>query len=1068
MKRLEQQFQKKPKYKTEMAVYDFGGQEWLDSTITYHNNLIRAMHPELLMVVGSVDPSIPVSLHGPILQRMRQGIPLVPGAKVGDPKSRLYLDIAGSARTHGNFIFTDGDVGAVYFKDNMGRINYGSILLTECRVIHHFSNLRVLWVDEEDPDERRKMKGSDHEYKEAFLPGDSHGKCTPTFASEIGSSYTPMQIRVGIPGHYVWKGTVTANRPLNPGEAGPTLPPQYDGDPAIDLILPLSGAKGHKPASGTKTVTETYVGVVNYVEKGRTAKGSQMLWAWFSWDALDMDIIPSTEAECAHIAASYHSPRMLSTVLRSGVDADINFSGSLGEEEDFENDDDSDADDLYTDPLLDIMDSDKWGELQHHPWMATRIQDRLARRWRRLAINGKPSFLSAIGLPDETLNNDTFAAKLASLGENLVFRNPIRHWGDIKIWNNVSGMNPVLDSQQGSIWFNTQTAAQIGGDFDGDWYQVVETAGYPNIVEEARQLVSLYGTPPTVEKYAKQAITGSLEQVALRAMDNKTGVISNLIMRSQANGTLRYTVQIPNMDVRTGAEAGGETEMSVIAFLAQEMQTAVDRMKNNLQHNEVGIQRVKKIIEAAGDAPWIKNSIYKHPDAYKSFPIPATDASGNVGADSVSRMINLVNLYWRPYSDLKKPLGYYRGYFPILRVFDRYSEPYTRDMATFAMRANTWYGQNMSEAVNYGKGPDGSDPTPWIYIEERRRRIGEVRDRILGIKGQMSDRLQKAEDLVVAINAIGSPVSIGDLIDELKNKGDEIEEAYLNQIKKVLPSVVHPLLDLLNDTPKALRDGLYGQIESAYRKFAERWGLSNSPATAPTTAYDLPAQHRSALQSLAFTEPAAVIPHPNGELPGFEPGLRLKILTLHDWAAAFWNGIHREGASEESTAGICFVMWGDEIIDRSTQETPNLQIFQAVGCQHNDLAQIIWGEYAAVPDPDSQRHPPGALPVDGYPRNVYPPSDAIKIPLGVNCNVGVMGLMRDGTGTGTGVYVASSIDRPPKRLGSLSRDADPDILPDLTDAIDGPNCTCRLWTQTLHRQGGQAYSKTVAVAWGYR
>ncbi|MEB3884047.1 hypothetical protein [Lyngbya sp. CCY1209] len=1068
MKRLEQKFEKKPKYKTEMAVYDFGGQEWLDSTITYHNNLIRAMHPELLMVVGAVDPGIKLDsqVEALLIDRMRKGIPLVAGAPVGDRKSRLYLDIAGSARTHGNFIFTDGNVGEVYFKDSMGRINYGSILLTECRVIHHFSNLRILWVDEEDPEERRKMKGGsgiEHDYKEAFLPGDAHAKCTPDFAQAIGASDTPMQIRVGIPGRYVWKGTVTANPDPGDDDLG-TWWLEYDGDRGIDLILPHSGAKGHKPPSGTKTVEETYIGVVNYVEEPRTAKGSQMLWAWFSWESLELDIVPPTEAECAEIAAAYHSPKRLSAVLRAGVDADIDFSGSVGEEEDFEGDDEAD-DDLYTDPLLDIMDSDKWGELQHHPWMATRIRERLARRWRRLAINGKPAFVSAIGLPDETLMDDTFATRSVSPGRHLIFRNPIRHWGDIKTWVNARGTNPHLDINRGSIWFNTRTAAQIGGDFDGDWYQIVEGSRYPRIMAEARQLDTLYGTPPTVEKFAKEPITGDLERVALRAMDNKTGVISNLIMRSQANGTLKYAVKIPNIDVRTGQKTGGEAEMTVIAFLSQEMQTAVDRMKNNLYHNEVGIARVKEIVEGAGDAPWIKNSIYKHPDAYKSFPIPAADSQGNVGADSVSKMIDVVNSYWRPYTDLARDLAHYRGYFPTIAVFDRHCEPYTRDMVNFAVRANVWYGRQMSEAMNHGKGPGGSDPTPWIYVEERRRRIREVRDRILAIKQQMADRIGQAKDLAIAIRAAASPVSIPDLIDEWNEMGDAIEEAYLERVKQILPSALHPLLDLLNDTPKALRDGLYRQIADAYRTFADTWGI---PDGTPTTAYDLPAEHRRRLQSLAFTEPVAVIPHPNGELPGFEPGLRLKILTLHDWAAAFWNGIHREGASEGSTAGICFVMWGDEIIDRSEEETPNLQVFQAVGCQHNDLAQIIWGEYAAVPDPNSQQHPPKALPVEGYPRNVYPPSDAIKIPLGANCNVGVMGLMADGIGTGTGVYVASSIDRPLKRLGSVSRDADAGRLPDLTDTLGGPNCTCRLWTQTLHRQDGQVYSKTVAVAWGYR
>ncbi len=762
-------------YQTNMPIYDFGLGDWrinekdeIDSII-YRRNLLGAMHPNVNCAIGAIPPnkSPSASFVGKYSAMMRGGIELP--SESGSIK--LKLDLAGSSRTHGHFVFTDSNLGETYFGEAaMNRINYGSILLTECKKLIS-KKVRVVILDDEDEDIPSIIVPTLEEQRLANYPGDSHGKISAELAQELtegvddswATEKKPIQIRVGIPNQYCWKGTVATVKGglpkiLDPEDNAFTLLEAQ----SYDLILPLSGFKGKKPSPG-EVITETmFIGTVALGEK-RVAKGSQMLWAWYSWGAVQDDIMPRTLAECHQLVEAFESPKAMAEILGNEYrnKLDFEFSGSLGEEEDIEDGEgaEADADEQFEDPLITILNSDKAGLLLRHPWVVGRMVDRLAKRWRRLAIAGAVEFVSLLGQPIP-MAGDNFLAKDVSPGEHLLFRNPILHYGYINILNNVINQAMennlgAIDKIKGSIWMAQELMLErFQGDTDGDWYQVKEREydgiqyDDENITRETQNFRMIYGEAPPVQKLSKQAIPGEIEIVAIRSMDNKTGIISNLIQNAKANGTIHKLVNIPNFDYRTGETLPGTTQMSVIAFLSQAMQNEVDRLKNNIHTHDRGITACRNaIFTGVEPAPWLVDRAYKKDWVYKTAPIPTKLKDGSQATDTVSKMIAAVNEIWQPYDINKKHVADFDNLFPNDRD---HPQPYDDFMLEWAREINRWYGPAMSKAANLGKDDtywvgieEGESPAPIEdYKKERIKQMRNIREEARDYRRQIDRRIQ--------------------------------------------------------------------------------------------------------------------------------------------------------------------------------------------------------------------------------------------------------------------------------------------------------------------------------------
>jgi len=670
-----------------LTVYDCVNRRWTNKQIRVRNTHLNILHPTAATAIGEIP---------------------VEGAKEEMLRDfeKLSLDFASGSRTHGYFIFTDSNIGGKYFgsSNSMGRINYGSMLMTECKVLYILQNIDIEILDEESAEGK------------ALGLGDSHGKISPTLLAKLSippdpnpsnptadttepserDTSIPIQFRISVPGVIIAKGTMVSE-------------PKVDSR-NVDLILPKSCFKAKKPDVGVRKGVNIVLGVV-FEAEDRSAKGGQMLWQWYSKDALATDVLPRTLEEAEKLSNAVKDIRSLATAL--------SIKEELAADEDFFVDDQN-LDALeegtqrdYRDVVIEIVVADRFGQLTRHPYLVKRIRDRLRKRWVRLALNGAVTFRSLMYLPNDTIGEQVFIAYDLPVGSYIIFRNPVRHWGDIKIWKNIKSESTEAKYKGAALMSHT-TAAEVAGDFDGDFGQFNNINNMKIIAQETAEFPEKYKdslTDTLIEKPGKKAITGSLAAVAIRSMDSQVGLIANLIMRAQATSTIAYTVTIKNWSHVEGKHTGGERTMTVLEFLGQELQIAVDRLKNDLYHDDDGIKQVQTIVTSLPQPPWIDDR--KKDEVYLDRPMytrliggvngsPTWEYSGELPPDSVSYMIDEVNQRWTQLDEKKEHVSYYRNLFPNPDNTGEMALPYSSEMIQNARNLNQSYGKRMAEAAQIG------------------------------------------------------------------------------------------------------------------------------------------------------------------------------------------------------------------------------------------------------------------------------------------------------------------------------------------------------------------------------
>lgn len=148
----------------------------------------------------------------------------------------------------------------------------------------------------------------------------------------------------------------------------------------------------------------------------------------------------------------------------------------------------------------------------------------------------------------------------------------------------------------------------------------------------------------------------------------------------------------------------------------------------------------------------------------------------------------------------------------------------------------------------------------------------------------------------------------------------------------------------------------------------------------------------------------------------------VQAASIFDWCCAFWDVCHSSRASSQTTGGLVFTLFPDEIIKRLSDKQPHLQTATLISCHLFELANIIWGDQDTLPDPDPLIGLTGRAQYDPTrPFNKYCPSTApngARIPNSGQCRFEPYEFRGD-----PGHWVAevrSSSDRPWKQLGMLS------------------------------------------------
>ncbi|MEG3933747.1 MULTISPECIES: hypothetical protein [unclassified Microcoleus] len=609
------------------SVWDCVAKEWSNTPkVTLRNTLLSGLHKDVgkdRFCIGE----IPENTKSPTLLN----------PFIVDKTDRYQLDLASNSRNHGRFTFNLAPIGSDYYgglvTEQWKRIIYGSILHTGCK---HLIGREFNYVIVDDT--ARDANGNpqdDPVNKRHWNSGDSHAKASREFMEILGAGTVefdtdeidadiPIQFRIAAFKKWVAKGTIAYNPLLD--ESG------------YDLVIPWSSLKGKKPALGNYT-DKLLCGLVFEAEK-RTAKAGWMLFQWFKFETLEQDnIITKLREKCQKLAAATNSIQALAKELR------IHQEEAAQERE---QGDSIQSEAEYINTAMEIIKYDIKGRLLLHPYITGKVAERLRAVWLNLAKAAGVRFWSLMSQPDEyfqkyestdennvtTFTEKVFCAPGMAIGEYIVFCNPMRHWGDCQLW--INRHEGTYAKGYGLMAASTKLMLNLGRDFDGDFVQLIASREYPAL----RDAIANFDKPPSVDKLPKMALPGTLQEVAINSMNDSTGIVASLLGRARGAGVEGIVLLIPPGGMQTAP-----TEMSIIDFLSQELQIAVDSLKSAYPNNDKGLQAVTDYLNTLGDAgkiPWLKD--FKEDAVYLSRPCAVADDA----IDTISRLVRVVNTYWRP------------------------------------------------------------------------------------------------------------------------------------------------------------------------------------------------------------------------------------------------------------------------------------------------------------------------------------------------------------------------------------------------------------------------------------
>ena len=614
--------------------YDLERQNLIEGDPTVLRDiLLTASHPKSAYAIGQVsteqkNPEYLNSFHPWELELSEE-------ERQGEKGPLVHLDLASNSRNHGRFTFTNKRIGRSYFGADWKRIIYGSILHTGCKRLI-YRQMRFIVTD----DELRDFKGEPYDdpvNRRDWNTGDSHATGSTDLMSQLGLTrsrggdnpgdvirwdphevHRPIQFRCAEFKKWVGKGTIAHN-------------PDLDG--VADLAIPLSSLKGNKLPLGNHEA-KLLLGYVHGAERRRASPG-WMLFQWFDFETLEDDgIISNLETKAAELGAAFNSIEDLARILRvEQGDAD-----SLDEMERLQ----SEA--QYVNTMMNIIMADEAGILLLHPYVVRRVQERYRSMFLKLAKAAGVRFWSVMTMPDESLSHywtqdsegriegeKVFCSGEFPPGTYIVFANPMRHWGDIQLWENKH--EGRFGDSLGVMAAPRDLLLSLGRDTDGDFVQLISADTYPAMAAA----IANFTDTPNVEKFPKRALKGNLREIALGSMNDQTGIVASLLGKARAQQAENIVLEIP-----PGGEQTEPKQMRIIDFLSQELQVAVDSLKSAYPNNEAGLNAVSRFLRQrnAQAGVWIRD--LKDPQTYLTRPVAVEPGA----IDTVSQILQIVNSHW--------------------------------------------------------------------------------------------------------------------------------------------------------------------------------------------------------------------------------------------------------------------------------------------------------------------------------------------------------------------------------------------------------------------------------------
>ncbi|MCP2726989.1 hypothetical protein [Limnofasciculus baicalensis] len=161
----------------------------------------------------------------------------------------------------------------------------------------------------------------------------------------------------------------------------------------------------------------------------------------------------------------------------------------------------------------------------------------------------------------------------------------------------------------------------------------LDTSGY----DMAIPLTSLKELPlgNYTVKFPNVALTGDLKVITSRSMHDRTGIVASLIAKAKASNSENVVLKIP-----PGGEQKEWQEMTIIEFLGQQLQIAVDSLKSAYPNNQNGFNCVSEFLKDI-KIPWLSD--FKNPECYRDRKCQVDEQA----QDTISRLVREVNSFWR-------------------------------------------------------------------------------------------------------------------------------------------------------------------------------------------------------------------------------------------------------------------------------------------------------------------------------------------------------------------------------------------------------------------------------------
>jgi hypothetical protein len=463
-----------------LPVYDVVTGQDLETPVNLDNTLLQVMFPDLKIALGQVPPPPPRSTPEQVEAHWQKALHDLSQDLAG--QEGLALDVATGARKEGRFMYTDRRVGRLVADTFEKIMAYGGLLASPClRPPQLVQGMRVLVVKEGE-----------------MGTGDCAGKMSTRMARVFGKDGSQAgQFRLGVrldeDTVLVGKGTLKQMDWADVDENGR----------GYDLILPDSSFKGNQPVFGEHS-WDVHLGFVAWSQERRTRLSYQAL-QWFDPELVEQCIFPRADTQIPVLLEAMKTSegaRQFLKIEREDRDAEVQQT-ERGELEA--------ADAREPAVLEEVLAADVTGEMIDHPYVQSGLRRRLRQAWHDLAVGGGVKVPAFMGLPDsfrgtvDWLPEGYVVCPDLPSGEVMATRYPIRTRHDVQIWHNVDwqavhrlGLQLGLDERDlarffryagkhnGALFMSHATAKRVGGDFDGDVFQLMPVTRHKPLAEIPR------------------------------------------------------------------------------------------------------------------------------------------------------------------------------------------------------------------------------------------------------------------------------------------------------------------------------------------------------------------------------------------------------------------------------------------------------------------------------------------------------------------------------------------------------------------------------------------------------